>query len=175
MRKICLILICLLCLSSMAFGQVEQGDTEIQLMAYWASTSGLSIGIIHALIGYYITPNMQIGAGPAITIMTIWTYDFSAWEADTETEVEISSSFFGTYNFSTSEKLIPYITATWYQLTFDVPEWMDFTDFSYITVGGGVKYFLNEYVALNGSATYGFSLGGAPALFLFFGGMSVFL
>jgi hypothetical protein len=174
MKKKLLILICILCMSSVAFGQVEKGDTEIQFMGYIASISDLTTGSIQVSIGYYFTPKLQIGIGPAVTIMSYTFIDYWGIEL-TETEVELSSTLFGTYNFSTSERLVPYVTATWYQLTYDIPELLDFTDFSFITAGGGLKYFLNENVAVNSSLMYGFSLGGGDGLLLLFSGLSVFL
>jgi hypothetical protein len=179
MKKICLIVVCLLCLFSVLQGQVEKGDSELQFMGYLAATSGLTMGTLQALYGYYITPKLQLGLGPAITITTMTTYDYDEVTFEitegSETNIDLACSFFGTYNFSTVEKMIPYVTAAWYQYTFDVPEGSSFTDFSFLSVGGGVKYFLNEYVAMDGSATLGIPLGGGNIMFLLFGGLSIFL
>ena len=179
MRATLLIFICILCLTSAAMGQVEQGDTEIQFMGYIAVTSGMTMGTIQTLIGYYVSPNLQVGAGPAITITSYSFPEFNEYtyemEDNTETNIDLSLSLFGTYNFSTNEQMIPYVTATIYQYSFDIPEGMDFTDFSYLTFGGGIKYFLNAYVAVNSSATYGIPLGGGSGMLLLFGGLSVFL
>ncbi len=174
MKRIVILLICFFCLTALASAQIEQGDTEVQFMGNVASGSGMTMGMIQALIGYYITSNLQLGMGAGITITT-WTLpDFSGGETS-DTEVDLSSTFFGTYNFSTSKQLVPYVSATWYQNTYDIPEGQDFTDLSFITGGGGVKYFLNQYTAVTGSLMIGFSLGNGDKVLLLFGGLSVFL
>jgi hypothetical protein len=174
MKRIVILLICFLCLTVLASGQVEQGDTEVQFLGYLASGSDMTMGTVQALLGYYLTPKLQFGIGPGVTITSYSYPDFNG-NPVTETEVDFSSMFFGTYNFSTSKQLVPYISATWYQNSFDIPEGQSFTDFAFITAGGGVKYFLSEYVAINSSMLYGFSFGNGDGLILLYGGLSVFL
>ena len=73
-------------------------------------------------------------------------------------ETDWSGAIFFNYNFSTASKLIPYITGQYYQYTFDIPDDMEFKDFSYVNAGIGFKNFFNEYAAFNTLVSYGFSL-----------------
>ena len=58
---------------------------------------------------------------------------------------------------ATASKTVPYLAAQWYQTDFD-PEDGEFSDYSYVNFGFGIRNFFNEFAALNTSVNYGFSL-----------------
>ena len=166
MKQLLCILICLAVLAPMADAQVEEGDKEIQVLGYFMSMSGISMMTVQFTYGMFIKPNIEIGAGPQITRIDT---DF------TDPETTLSSSFFGRYYFESTTKYVPYVGGQWFQYDFTPPEGLGFFDYSFIQVGGGVKYFVNEYIAWDVSANYGFGLGsGGDGVFLLMGGLSAF-
>lgn len=144
MKRIFGILI-LLMFSTSLFAQadIEQGDSELGFFASYFSTEDSDFGYINLNYNYYITSHLKIGVGPTIMINS--------------DDTEFSGSFSIGYNFSTSGRAIPYIDAYWYQQDFD-PEYGDFTDFSFVNFGVGLKNFFNQYVALDSKIAYGMSL-----------------
>ena len=152
MWKILLAIMIFITLVNFSFAQVEQGDSEINFLGYYATMVGTEYssggtGSIQLNYGHFVTSNLQLGIGPQITF----------YNAGGKTKTNFSASAFFNLNFSTSSKTIPYITGQWYQSDFD-PESGGFTDASFINVGLGLRNFFNEYLALNNSVTYGFSL-----------------
>jgi len=139
--------------------QIEKGDTEVGFMGYFTTRVGDDVesngaGAIQLSYGKYITPNFEWGIAPTLTF-----YTQEDWQTEEkEIKTDWSGSFFFNLNLSTTAKTFPYITGRYYQFTFDIPDNMDFTDFSYVTVGLGIKSFFNEYAALDILGTYGFSL-----------------
>ena len=153
-------IVCLLTLltASFSFAQIEGGDTEVSFLGYYSTFLGDDVetngtGSLQLSYGKYISRHLQIGLAP--------TFSFSTMEnqqGESEINTEISGSAFFSLNFSSSAKTIPYLIAQYYQYTFDIPDEAKFTDFSYATVGLGMKNFFTEYAALNTLVTYGFSL-----------------
>ena len=93
-----------------------------------------------------------------------------------DSQTDFSSVFFGRYYFNSTTKTVPYLAAQWYQSDFTPEESFSFTDFSFIQAGGGIKFFINEFVAYDVSGSYGFGLGNAGrGNFLIMTGVSVFL
>ena len=135
-----------------AYGQVEKGDSEIRFLGYFNRVSGdeysSTSGSIQVSYGYFITPKLQIGAGPQLTFSD---------GVDDGVDVQFSASVFLNYSISVGSKTVPYITGQWYQMDFS-PEDGEFTDNSFITIGFGVRNFFTEYAALNTAIYYGKSL-----------------
>lgn len=157
-----------------AFAQIEKGDTEIGFQGYFTSVIGEDIpangqGTIQLSYGKYVSEKLIIGVAPVVSFFTM--------EGQDEVETMWSGAAFFNYNFSTSSKAIPYLTGQFYQSTFDIPDDAEFTDFSYVNVGLGLKNFLNEYAAINLLATYGFHLaeGSEQGLLAFWVGLSFIL
>ena len=151
MRKTTLILFICLTVINLSYSQVEKGDSEITFLGYISTHAGTDIsssfGSILFSYGYFITANFQIGVGPQLSLSSFGG----------ETTTHLSGSVFLNYNFSTSSKMIPYLSAQWYQIDLS-PEDGDFLDFAYLNVGIGMRNLFNEYLAFNFQATYGFSL-----------------
>jgi hypothetical protein len=148
-----LVVFCSLSTAVASHGQVESGDSEISFLGFYSTVVGVEgssggFGSVQLSYGYFLTPNLQIGLGPNVT--------FSG--GTDGTEVSFSGSAFFTFNFSTSGRSIPYISAQYYQFDFDIPEGQSFTDLAYINVGLGMRSFFSEFAALNTSVNYGFSL-----------------
>lgn len=130
---------------------IEKGDSEVQFAAFYIlmmyKDFKMGNSTIQLSYGKFFTSRLQLGIAPQIT-MSIFSD-----QADTH----ISASAFVNYNFSSASRLIPYASAQWYQSDFS-PKYGDFSDYSYINVGVGLRNFFNQYAALNTSITYGFSL-----------------
>ncbi len=130
---------------------IEKGDSEIQFAAFYVlmiyKDFKMGNSTIQLSYGRFITSRLEIGIAPQIT-MTMFS---------DMVETQFSASAFMNYNFSTASRLIPYASAQWYQSDFS-PENGDFIDYSYLTIGVGLRNFFNQYAALNTSVSYGFSL-----------------
>ena len=150
-------------ISSSVMAQVEKGDKEIQLLGSITLVEDASTAMIQGTYGIFVTPQVELGVGPSI-------WYFSAGGFSTTI---IGSVFFGRYNFSVDTKQVPYVSALWYQQDFS-PDYGDFTDYSYLQFGGGVKFFINEHIAYDTSANLGFALGGGSVAFTVMGGLSAF-
>jgi hypothetical protein len=146
-----------------ASAQVEQGDKEVQFAGSLYSAEGFTVINLMSVYGYYIRPNIEIGAGPSIT-----RFDFAGYSSTT-----VGATFFGRYYFTSKTNLVPYLSGQWYQFDLAPEDPLSFSDVAYIQVGGGAKYFVNEYIAWDGSANLGFGLGGGTA-FLMQVGLSAF-
>ena len=130
---------------------VEAGDKEVSFMGMYLTSTGdtdYSFGNITLRFGYYFTDKLLVGISPGINISTF----------NNETDTDFSGELFFAFNFISNAKTIPYVKASFYQSTFDIPEGMEFRDYSYVQVGLGFKVFFNEYMALDTSGSYGFSL-----------------
>lgn len=158
MKRIIALCLLLLITVSPVLAQVEAGDTEVSLLGYFSTFVGDDVdpngsGSVQLSYGKFVTPFLQLGIAP--------TMNFRTGEdemGDPKVETDFSGSVFFNLNFSVASRTIPYITARYYQFTFDIPDEAEFTDYSYMTVGLGVKNFFNEYAAFNTLATYGFAL-----------------
>lgn len=133
---------------------LERGDSELSFMGFYAKIVGTEmdmpgIGSFKLAYGYFVTRNIQIGAEPQLLI-------YPGFMGGTDTI--FSFSLYGSYNFLTGSKFIPYVTVKWYQD--EVVPGDDLLEDAYVTFGGGFRNFFNEYAALNTSITYGFNLGG---------------
>ncbi|MFH1942082.1 MAG: hypothetical protein ABIL68_08240 [bacterium] len=154
MKKGLLFTVALLILASGAQAQIEKGDTEVSFMGYYITyvggedVVGFGSGSFQLSFGKYLTNRVIIGVAPTVSFTKM----------QDEWETNWSGSAYMNINFSSSAKMIPYITGQYYQYTFKIPAFADFTDFSYINVGLGFKSFFNEYAALNTLVSYGFSL-----------------
>jgi len=166
MKKVLLTFMLFTLLTSMAMAQVEQGDREFQFLGSIYTAKSFSWVKIQTTYGLFITPNIQIGAGPAIDY-----FKFDAGGSGDDSRTTFSSSFFARYNFDVATKKIPYISAQWLQSDFAPDDPQSFTDATFLQVGGGVKFFVNEYLAYDVSGNYGFGLGesSSSALFITFG------
>ncbi len=175
MKKLIFTILILLATSNMVFSQAKKGDTEMFFNGSFYSMVGIenysNINITAMLnYGYYITDNLQLGVGPSVTYtyseqkyMSYYfnpiTYEYSEKEVSQVNEkTDLSASFFGNYYFNIQSKLVPYASVQYFQQTFDIPDDADFTDYGYINIGVGAKYFINQNVAYNFLINYGFSL-----------------
>jgi hypothetical protein len=135
-----------------AEAQIEQGDSEIRFLFFYSQTKSDSYsdksGSLQLSYGHFFTPRLQLGVGPRITI--------SEFLGDTQTD--LSGSVFVNYTLTTASKTVPYLSGEWYQQDFSPEEGMELTDYTYITIGFGVRNFFTEYAALNTAISYGFSL-----------------
>ena len=168
MRKFLIIPFVLLLFSRTTIAQVEKGDSEIRFVFFYSHVNGDEFstgghGSLQVSYGYFVTPNLQIGVGPQLT----FTRGFD------KTEVTIGGSAYFNYNFSVASKTVPYLYGEFYQMDFS-PEWGEFSDYTYLNIGAGVRNFFTEYMALNSSITYGFSLGSmiGGGLFMIMTGLS---
>ena len=158
MRKVILITAGLCLVASGALAQIERGDSEVSFLGYFSTMVGEDVepngsGSFQLSYGKYVSRYLLFGVAPTLRFFT--TQDE---HGESVVETDWSGSIFFNFNFTTASKMVPYITGQYYQFTFDIPEGMDFTDFSYVNVGFGVKNFFNEYAALNMLGSYGFSL-----------------
>ena len=134
---------------------IERGDKEVGFMGFWSKMIGNELtsaetGMIRLSFGYHWTDRLQVGAAPQ------WIITASEGGG---TWYFFSVSFFVNYNLTTSSKMVPYITGEWFQENFYFGM-DDILSHAYLTLGGGLRNFFNEYAALNTSIKYGFSLGG---------------
>ncbi|HHS12298.1 MAG TPA: hypothetical protein ENN03_00855 [bacterium] len=165
----------LLLSAAAAFGQIEKGDTEISFMGYFATFVGEDVdangmGSLQLSYGKYVTPFLQFGVAPTVSF-----YTFTDFDGETSVKAEFSGSVFAHMNLARASRIIPYLTAQYYQFTFDIPEDAEFTDFGYANVGMGFKNFINEYASFNVLATYGFSMapGAEGGIIMVMTGLSI--
>lgn len=157
MKKIVILCITCILLVSNALAQVESGDKEVSFMGYFSTFVGEEVepngyGSLQISYGQYYSKYLQLGIAPTLSFSTGQDED-----GDPKIDTQFSGSVFFNFNFTAASTTIPYITGRYYQFTFDIPEEAEFVDYSYITVGLGIKNFFNEYAAFNTLATYGFS------------------
>ena len=172
MKRIISVILMFLLWTMNSVAQVEKGDSEIGFMGYYSTMVGSQsnaggTGSIQFSYGYFITPKLQIGIGPQVT--------FSQGSNGSGTEASLSASAFFNFNLMTTSKTIPYLFGQWYQSDFS-PDSGNFTDWSFLNVGFGVRNFFTEYAALNSAVSYGFSLASASdmGLLLIMTGLSFF-
>jgi len=168
MKKFLVTALIILLFTMTADAQVEKGDSEIRFLFYYSHINGDEFssggrGSLQISYGYFLIPNLQIGIGPQITFT----------RGGEGTKSKISGSVYFNFNFSTASKTVPYIYGEFYQMDFS-PEWGDFSDYSYLNIGLGVRNFFTEYMALNSAITYGFSLASEAegGLFMVMTGLS---
>jgi len=157
-----ILLLALIVINAPAMAQIEEGDREIQASAYVFTVSGVTMVNVSGIFGYYFTPRMVLGGGPTINYI-----DYIIGSNTT-----VGLTFFGKYNFTARDKLVPYMSAQWYQYDLSPGDPFGFFDFSFIQAGGGFKYFLNDYVAYDISGNLGFSLGGGDVAFIAVAGLA---
>jgi len=168
-KKLVLLVWFMLVVTSFSYAQVEKGDSEILFSGTFMSIVGIENyssmnASVNLSYGYFLTKNLEIGIGPSLTYsrseQTYTNYDYfggSSEEKSVNENKNLSGTVFFNLNFSTSSKTVPYIAGQWYQTDFN-PENGEFSDYSYANIGFGIRNFFNEYVALNTSVNYGFSL-----------------
>ncbi|MBN1212129.1 MAG: hypothetical protein JXA92_06080 [candidate division Zixibacteria bacterium] len=164
MKKALYAVILILCLAPLTTAQVEEGDKEVQVQGSLIAFEGITAIIGTFMYGYFVTPNTEIGGGPMII--------YASYEG--EGESNISLTLFGRYNFVSGEKVVPYLSGQIYQFDISPEEPMDFTDFTFLQVGGGFKYFVSDNLAYDVSGNLGFGLGGGDVSFILYGGLSAF-
>ena len=164
MKKVLILLMSLLMLVSVAYSQVEKGDSEVQLKGSIVAMESITMMFVQGTYGYFYSPNFEVGLGPTITYFDFWGFD----------ETTLGSSIFARYNFVKNTKQVPYLSGQLYQSDFSPAIGTSFTDYTFIQVGGGIKFFVNEYVCYDVSANYGFGLGDIGGALLISGGLSAF-
>jgi len=157
MKKIAILFCLILLLTNSSFAQIEPGDKEVSFLGFFSTFVGEDVeangfGSLQISYGKYYTKYFQLGIAPILSFSTSKDED-----GDPKIDVQFSGSVFFNLNLVIASKTIPYVTGRYYQYTFDIPEDRDFSDYSYITFGAGVKSFFNEYAAFNTLVTYGFS------------------
>jgi len=165
MKKLLVLALILMFSAPLVEAQVEAGDISLLGTGTVIATDySTSISII-SLLGYYITPEMEIGFGPGITRAGI---------KDGQTIVSMTG--YGTYNFLISGNTVPFATAGIIQSTFDPPDGYDFIDFTFFYGGGGAKIFINENVAFDIRGILGLAiLGEQDVTFTLLTGISALL
>ena len=164
MKKALYAVILILCLASITNAQIERGDKEIQLQGSLITFEGITAIIANFMYGKFITPNTEIGGGPMIIYASAGDDDAS----------NISLTLFGRYNFVTGEKTVPYLSGQLYQFDISPEDPMDFIDFTFLQVGGGIKYFVSDNLAYDVSGNLGIGLGSGDVSFIVYGGLSAF-
>ncbi|MDD5426284.1 MAG: hypothetical protein PHN52_07375 [candidate division Zixibacteria bacterium] len=164
MKKIIYAGILILCLVSISGAQVEQGDKEIQVQGSLIAFEGMTVILVNFIYGKFITPNVELGGGPMVI------YASSGDDDDSN----ISLTLFGRYNFVTGEKIVPYLSSQIYQFDISPEEPADFIDYTFLQVGGGLKYFVSDNLAYDVSGNLGIGLGGGDVSFIIYGGLSAF-
>ena len=148
MKRRALFVFILLFWTFACYAQVEKGDSEIGFLGFYSKMADYGgMGSVQLSYGYYVSPRFQIGLGPQLTIQ----------EGSDGTEAKFSASAFFTFNLTVNSTTIPYLSGQWYQIDFS-PDYGDFTDYSYINIGLGVRNFFTDYAALNTSLSLGSSL-----------------
>lgn len=164
MRHLLIGILAAIILCASAAAQVEKGDKEVQFIASIISVEDITVFTAMATYGVMVTPNLELGVGPMISHVSIYFFD----------DTRFSMAFFGRYNFSVQNKTVPYLSGQWYQFDFAPDEPFGFFDYSYIQVGGGVKFFINPHVAYDFSGNLGFALGASTTVTTLMGGLSYF-
>ncbi len=163
MKRIVLV-VGLLCLTaSAAMAQVEKGDKEIQALGSITLIEHASAAVLQGTYGVFVTPEVEVGVGPSILYASVFGFS----------QTIVGAVFFGRYNFDVNTKRVPYLSAMWYQADFS-PDYGDFTDWSYLQFGAGMKFFVTENLAYDASANLGIALGGGTIVTTFKGGLSAF-
>ncbi len=155
-----LVLFCLFVAGSL-FGQVESGDKEVSFLGYFATVVGENVdpngfGSLQISYGRFMSKYLEMGIAPTLNFSTVRVYEDN--EEKTELDTKLSGSVFFNLNLAAASKTIPYISGQYYQSKFDFEEDEEFSDYSYVNIGFGVKSFFNEYAAFNTQVVYGFSL-----------------
>jgi len=143
-----LLLIVFVCLSSVAFAQVEKGDFAATANFNYSSqkfdgADAMNTTTLNLRAGYFFTQNIEAGA----SLMIMGTGD-------------ITMTGFGpyaVYNFLTANgKMLPYVGANFYRMDMGI----DAIDpINQIGGFGGLKYFLTEAVFVDGNLNYTSWLG----------------
>ena len=157
MKKLMVLFSISLLFFSKSSAQIESGDKEVSFMGYYSTFVGEDVepngyGSIQISYGKYYSRYLQLGFAPTLSFSTGQDED-----GDPKVDTQLSASVFFNFNLAAASKTIPYFTGRYYQFTFDIPEDAKFGDYSYITLGLGIKNFINEYAAFNTLGTYGFS------------------
>ncbi len=139
------------------FGQEQEegisaGDIELSFNGMVFTTVGTSssttYGNIFVSFGSYLSRRFLIGIAPGLNLST----------SEGETNVDFSFQGFSNFNFVVNKKAIPYIRASFYQYSIDIPEDSKFTDYSVIQGGLGIKVFFSALAAWDTSLNAGYSL-----------------
>lgn len=161
---LCLILVIII-ISGSAMAQVEKGDSEIQASGSLISLEGVSTLILNGLYGYYYSERLVIGGGPTIIRISAGGWDNTIFGV----------TGFVRYNFTARDKLVPYVGGMFYQQDLSPEYPIEFFDLTFLQMGGGFKYYINEYVSYDVSANMGLSLGVGETIFTLLAGISVLL
>jgi hypothetical protein len=104
MKKILWILLGCLVMGGAVYGQVEQGDSEVNSLGYYGTLVGQEsasggFGTVMFNYGYFITSHLQIGLGPQINFIT---------SGDGKNRTKFSGTAFMNFNLSTASKTFLY-------------------------------------------------------------------
>lgn len=161
MRRMIFSLVVLLLLASGASAQyIEEGDREVQFSGTMFAVSGVTVINLSGIYGKYVNEKTEIGGGPSITYSKVSFLGFS------ESSTTVGATAFIRRNLTAKDRMVPYLAGQWFQYDLAPDEPAGFTDFSYIQVGAGFKYFLNENVAYDVSGNLGYSLGASEICFM---------
>ncbi|MBA4369200.1 MAG: hypothetical protein C0403_16360 [Desulfobacterium sp.] len=155
MKKTAMLFLILFVMAGSAFAAegVEKGDRELAFAGMYYTLTGdmdYSFGNVQVRMGKYFTDKLLLGLAPGLNIS----------DSGNDTTTDFTLELFGAYNFVTNSRTIPYAKASLYQnKTNDIPDDQEFTDYTFLQAGFGVKNFFNEYAALDTSISYGLSVG----------------
>lgn len=154
MKKIGMLFLILFVMAGTAFAEegVEKGDREFAFAGMYYTLTGdgdYSFGNVQFRMGQYFTDKLLLGLAPGLNIS----------DTGEDTSTDLTLELFGAYNFVTNSRTIPYVKTSLYQSRTDIPDDQEFTDYTFLQAGFGVKNFFNEYAALDSSISYGLSIG----------------
>ena len=162
MKRFILLFLAALLISGNLSAQIEKGDREIQASGFFIAFEGITMLTISGTYGYYRTDKLEIGGGPTLSRID---YSFGS-------NTSLSLTLFGRYHLTARDKVVPYLSAQWYQFDIAPEGSASFFDYSFVQGGGGFKYFINEFVAYDVSGNLGFSFGSGSFSFIMVAGIS---
>ena len=139
MKKV-LLLFLSLSVTSIAFGQQQKGNSEVQISGFATVMDGNGFGSVFVKYGKFITDKVQVGVSPSVDFRT---GNFS--------NTTVGAGAFLTYSFLTSDaQTVPYFGASYRKS--DIDNW----DFDYGSAGGqiGFKRFFTPQAAFDISGNY---------------------
>lgn len=156
MKKICALILGLMVVSTTAFARdIEAGSISMTGASSFSYNSlNLSAGDVDSDVSittitlngmYFVVPNIGVGVNVA--------YEKASIE-----DTDISLKAIGpavTYNFSINEMLSFFANGNLGYASADLAG-EDMTGW-FISAGGGLKYFMNDYVSLDGTLNYSYS------------------
>lgn len=155
------VVVILLFAAGSLFAQQQKGDLELQLAAFYftstGETSSFSFGSIQTKIGNFFTDELEVGVSPTLTIIS----------SGGETTTTFGSGAFVVYSFlAKNPTTVPYFGIQYYKRDFS-----NSNDEGNMGIDGGAKFYFTKKAAVDVSANYLFSLsqGTSGALLFMFG------